>query len=80
MALRNYNKKLVRKTLCFPKKKRALEAQTNITVTYYNFSRPNRGLTLGGPNGTRVKRTPGMAADLIGRVWPIGEILAYPQT
>ena len=80
LTLRNYNKKLVRKTLCFPKKKRALEAQTNITVTYYNFSRPNRGLTLGGPNGTRVKRTPGMAADLIGRVWPIGEILAYPQT
>jgi len=80
LTLRNYNKKLARKTLCFAKKKSALEAQTNITVTYYNFSRPNRGLTLRRPNGTRVKRTPGMAAGLIGRIWPISEILAYPQT
>ena len=80
LTLRNYSKKLARKTLCFAKEKRALEAQTNITVTYYNFSRPNRGLTLRGPNGTRVKRTPGMAASLIDRVWPISEILAYPQT
>ena len=62
----------------FIKKKRALEAQTNITVTHYTFSRPNRALTLPGPNGRRVKRTPGMAADLIRRVWPIGKILAYP--
>lgn len=80
LTLRNSNKKLSRKTLCFAKKKRALKAQTNITVTYYNFSRPHRGLTLRGSNGTRVKRTPAMAADLIDRVWPIGEILAYPLT
>ena len=78
LTLRNHNKKLSRKTLCFAKQKRALEAQTNITVTYYNFSRPHRSLTLRGPNGTGLKRTPGMAADLIERVWPIGEILAYP--
>ncbi|MHC4639442.1 MAG: IS1 family transposase, partial [Planctomycetota bacterium] len=67
LTLRNYNKKLARKTLCFAKQKRALEAQANIAVTYYNFSRPNRGLTLRGPNGTRLKRTPAMAADLIDR-------------
>lgn len=79
LTLRNFNKKLTRKTLCFAKRKRALEAQTNITVTYYNFSRPHRGLTVREPNQKRVKRTPAMAANLIGRVWPIGEILAYPQ-
>jgi len=79
LTLRNYNKKLARKTLCFAKQKTALEAQTNITVTYYNFSRHNRGLTLRGPNGARTKRTPGMAAGLTQRVWPIDEILAYPQ-
>ncbi len=79
LTLRNYNKKLARKTLCFAKKKTALDAQVNITVTYYNLSRPNLGLTLRGPNGRRVKRTPGMAADLIERAWPMGEILAYPQ-
>lgn len=79
LTLRNFNKKLNRKTLCFAKKKRALEAQVNITTTYYNFSRPHRALTLRGKNGTRVKRTPAMAANILDRVWPIADILAYPQ-
>ena len=71
LTLRNFNRKLTRKTLCFAKQKRGLEAQANIAVTYYNFSRPHRGLTLRGANGRRVKRTPAMAASLIRRVWPI---------
>jgi IS1 family transposase len=79
LTLRNHNKKLARKTLCFAKRKKALEAQTNIVVAYYNLSRPNRGLTLRGPKGTRIKRTPAMAADLMDRIWPIGQLLAYPQ-
>jgi IS1 family transposase len=78
LTLRHHNKKLARKTLCFAKRKQSLEAQTNITVTHYNFSRPHRGLTQKGPDGKRVKRTPGMAANLIDRVWPMREILAYP--
>jgi hypothetical protein len=80
LTLRNYNKKLARKPLCFAKQKRALEAQTSISVTYYNFSRPNLGLTLRGPNGARTKRTPGMAAGLTKRLWPIDEILVYPKS
>jgi IS1 family transposase len=80
LTLRNQNKKLARKTLCFAKQKRALEAQTNIVVTYYNLSRPNRGLTLRGQNGIRIKRTPAMAAALVDRLWPLAHILAYPQT
>jgi IS1 family transposase len=79
LTLRNYNKKLARKTLCFAKTKSALQAQTSIAVVYYNFSRPHRALTRPGPNGIRVKRTPAMAADLVKRVWPIDEILRYPQ-
>lgn len=79
LTLRNYNKKLARKTLCFAKQKRTLEAQANITVTYYNFTRPHRGLTVRNPNGTHLKRTPAMAAGLSERAWPINEILAYPQ-
>ena len=78
LTLRSQNKKLSRKTLCFAKRKKTLEAQTNISVTYYNFSRPHSGLTLKGINGSKIKRTPGMAANLIDRVWPISEILAHP--
>jgi len=78
LTLRNHNRKLTRKTLCFAKQKQALEAQTNIVITYYNFSLPHRGLTLRASIGKRIKRTPAMAAKLIDRIWPMGEILAYP--
>jgi IS1 family transposase len=78
LTLRNHNRKLTRKTLCFAKIKQSLEAQTTIVVTYYNFSRPHRGLTLRSSVGKRIKRTPAMAANLIHRIWPMGEILAYP--
>lgn len=78
LTLRNHNRKLTRKTLCFAKIKQSLEAQTAIVVTYYNFSRPHRGLTLMNSFGKRIKRTPAMAANIIDRIWPMGEILAYP--
>jgi IS1 family transposase len=79
LTLRNHNRKLTRKTLCFAKVKQSLEAQTTIIVTYYNFSRPHRGLTLMSSVGKRIKRTPAMAAHIIDRIWPMGEILAYPM-
>lgn len=78
LTLRNHNRKLTRKTLCFAKRKQALEAHTNIVVTYYNFSKPHRSLALMSLIGKRTKRTPAMAAKLIDRIWPLGEILAYP--
>lgn len=80
LTLRNHSRKLARKTLCFAKQKQALAAQTNIVVTYYNFSKPHRSLTLQNPSGKRIKRTPAMAADLIEHIWPIHEILAYPMS
>jgi IS1 family transposase len=78
LTVRNHNRKLTRKTLCFAKRKQALEAQVTIVATYYNFSRPHRSLTLRSLNGKRIKRTPGMAANIIKRIWPVPDILAYP--
>jgi IS1 family transposase len=80
LTLRNHNRKLTRKTLCFAKIKQALVAQTSIVITYYNFSKPHRSLTLKSFIGKRIKRTPAMAAKLIDRIWPMGEILTYPLT
>ena len=79
LTLRNHSRKLTRKTLCYAKVKKSLEAQTHIVVTYYNFSKSNRGLTLKNLNGRRIKRTPAMAANLMDRIWPIKEVLAYPM-
>jgi hypothetical protein len=78
LTLRNHNRKLTRKTLCFAKIKQSLEAQTTIVVTYYNFSTPHRGLTLISSMGKKIKRTPAIAANIIDHIWPMGEILAYP--
>jgi IS1 family transposase len=79
LTFRNHCRKLTRKTLCFAKEKQALEAQVNISTTYYNFSKPHRSLTLKDTGGKQIKRTPAMAANIIDRVWPIKEILAYPM-
>jgi len=79
LTLRNHNRRLTRKTLCFAKQKQALQAQTTIVITCYNFSLPHRGLTMRDSLGRRIKRTPAMAATLIDRIWPMGEILAYPM-
>ena len=78
LTLRNHNKKLARKTLCFAKLKKALESQMNIIATYYNFSKPHRSLTLRDVNGKSIKRTPAMDAGLMDRIWPMKEILTYP--
>ncbi len=78
LTLRNHNRKLTRKTLCFAKIKQSLEAQTNIVITYYNFSKTHRGLTQKDAHGKRIKRTPAMAANLMDRIWPMSEILEYP--
>jgi IS1 family transposase len=82
LTLRNHSRKLTRKTLCFAKQKQALDAQTNIIITYYNFSKPHNSLTLKKEEtgiAKKIERTPAMAAKLIDRIWPMGEILAYPQ-
>ena len=78
LTLRNHNKKLARKTLCFAKLKQALESQMNIIVAYYNFSKPHRSLTLRDEKDKPHKRTPAMVAGLMDRIWPMKEILTYP--
>ena len=70
------NKSAIRKLTNWPWISAILKANWNEN----NLSRPNRGLTVRRPNGIRIKRTPAMAAALVDRVWPLAQILAYPQS
>jgi hypothetical protein len=79
LTLRNHNRKLSRKTICFAKAKKSLNAQMNITVTYCNFTKPHGSLTIKSADGRRIPRTPAMAAQICEAIWPIAEILAFPM-
>lgn len=78
LTLRNHSKKLTRKTICFAKQKQGLIAQMCIVAAYYNFSKTHSRLTI-SIKDKKIERTPAMAAKLIDRVWPLGEILAHPM-
>jgi len=43
---------------------------------HYNFARVHTSLTVTNPDGTRSKRTPGMAAGVADHVWTLREIAA----
>ncbi len=79
LTLRNHAKNLVRKTICFAEEMQGLTAQLSIAATYYNFSKTHGGLTLKGADNKKIRRTPAMAANILNRVWPLGEILAHPM-
>lgn len=79
LTLRSHVKNLSRKTICFAKEIQGLSAQLSIVAAYYNFSKAHCGLTIKDVYNKKIRRTPAMAAGIINRVWPLGEILAYPM-
>ena len=79
LTLRSHAKNLTRKTICFAKRVQGLTAQLSIAIAYYNFSLTHSSLTIDDADNKKVKRTPAMAANIIDRVWPLGEILLHPM-
>ncbi len=75
---RNRNGRKARKTYCFSKDWLVHEAVGYFTMYSYNFCWPVRTLALRRDDGTKVPRTPAVAAGLADHMWTLAEWLAMP--
>jgi hypothetical protein len=87
LTLRLHDSRLVRKTLCFSKELKLLEAQVALDDAYYNFCLSHLSLRelIGQPLPTKGsgsckrwrQRTPAMAEGLADHIWTIEELLGF---
>ena len=87
LTLRHLVSRLRRKGLTFSKKREYLKWHLQLSVAYYHFVRPHRGLRrrLAEPVPTKgngspkiwEKRTPALSAGLTDHIWSIQELLTY---
>ncbi|MFH0939621.1 MAG: hypothetical protein V1899_10130 [Planctomycetota bacterium] len=75
---RGQNARKVRQTYCFSKDWELHNATSYFIAFSYNFCWPVRTLSLKQADGTRLKRTPAIAAGLSDHIWSIKEWLTYP--
>lgn len=76
--LRQHVSSLRRKSLCFAKQKRLLEARIAIVIAYYNFIKPHTTLSK-NPDKTVTPRTPAQVAGITNSIWSLGHLLARPS-
>jgi IS1 family transposase len=79
LSLRQYSKRLARKTNAFSKDVRHLEGQLYVASAYYHLVKPHLGLRLHAHSQNRkwLQRTPAMAADITEHIWSTRELLVY---
>jgi hypothetical protein len=65
---------LTRKSLCFAKSLRWLQAKFALCVTWYNFGRSHRSL----PKIYGPKTTPAMAAKIAREPWSMADLVRWP--
>jgi len=75
---RGQNARKVRKTYCFSKDWELHNAASYFIAFSYNFCWPLRTLAILHSDGTRLKRTPAMAAKLADHIWSTEEWVTYP--
>jgi len=76
--LRQHVSSLRRKSLCFAKQKRLLEARIAIVIAYYNFIKPHTTLSKNSDK-TVTPRTPAQVAGITNSIWSLGYLLARPS-
>jgi len=75
---RGQNARKVRKSYCFSKDWELHNAASYFIAFSYNFCWPVRTLGILRCDGTRLKRTPAMAAGLSDHIWSTEEWVTYP--
>ncbi len=78
LTMRHHNRRLVRKTIAFSKKRERLEQQLSLSFAYYHFVKPHLGLRQRVQSKTKKyeKRTPMMAAGITDHIWTMAELFA----
>jgi len=78
-TLRHIDKRLTRKTYCFSKDIRYHKHQLDLSLAYYHFVKPHKGLRVEvNQNGKKwQERTPFYAAGLTDHIWTMKELLTY---
>jgi IS1 family transposase len=78
LTMRHHNRRLVRKTMAFSKKRERLEQQLHLSFAYYHFVKPHLSLRRRVRSKKRKyeKRTPLMAAGITDHVWSMPELFS----
>jgi IS1 transposase len=78
LTMRHHNRRLVRKTMAFSKKRERLEQQLHLSFAYYHFVKPHLSLRRRIRSKTRKyeKRTPMMAAGITDHIWTMPELFS----
>lgn len=78
LTMRHQNRRLVRKTIAFSKKRERLEQQLHLSFAYYHFVKPHLGLRRRVRSGKRKyeNQTPMMAAGITDHIWTMSELFS----
>ncbi|MEW6732685.1 MAG: hypothetical protein AB1489_15265 [Acidobacteriota bacterium] len=78
LTMRHHNRRLVRKTIAFSKKRKRLILQLHLAFAYYHFVKPHLSLRI--KRSGRMKkyhnRTPAMAAGFTDHIWSIRKLFS----
>ena len=79
LILRQYSRRLTRKTNGFSKDISKLEAQLYLALGYYHFAKEHFGLRQESKDNSRkwIQRTPAMAAGIPDHIWTTRELMIY---
>lgn len=78
LTMRHHNRRLVRKTIAFSKKRERLELQLHLAFAYYHFVKPHLSLRIkrSGKLKKYHNRTPAMAAGFTDHIWSMRELFS----
>ena len=76
LTMRHHNRRLVRKTISFSKKRERLEKQLHLAFAYYHFVKPHLGLRqeIMDKNKKYQNQTPAMFAGITDHIWTMPEL------
>ncbi|MEW6733106.1 MAG: hypothetical protein AB1489_17400 [Acidobacteriota bacterium] len=78
LTMRHHNRRLIRKTIAFSKKRERLEQQLHLAFAYYHFVKPHLDLRIrrSSKNKKYHNCTPAMAAGITDHIWTMRKLFS----